>query len=108
MKKICKISRTVLTLLLAIAIMAGSSSMTASATERALCNHPLHQTRIGNRTEESHHRVQVGTNSAGAPMYVMCYVTKTYQTIETYCTTCKLITSVTDTALLEEKHSLSH
>lgn len=108
MKKICKVSRTVLTLLLTVAIMAGNSDMTAFAAERALCNHPIQQTRISNRTEETSHRVQVGINSAGVPMYVMCYVTKTYQTTETYCSTCKLITSVTDTALLGETHSLSH
>ncbi len=107
MKK-CKISRTVLTLLLTVVIMAGSSAMTAFAAEHALCNHPLQQTRISNRTEETHHKVQHGYNSEGVPMYVMCYVTKTYQTIETYCPACGVVTSVTDTALLEEKHSMVH
>ncbi len=107
MKKMCKILRTVLTFSLTVAVMAGSSAMAASAAELALCNHPLLQTRISNRTVETTHPVKVDSTSAG-PVYDTCHVTKTYQTIETYCPTCKLITSVTDTALLEEKHSISH
>ncbi len=97
-----------LTLLLIVVIMAGNSAMTAFAAEHALCNHPLQQTRISNRTEKSSHQIQVGINSEGTPMYAICYVTKTYQTIETYCPTCGIVTSVTDTAFLGEEHSIYH
>lgn len=108
MKKWCKFFRNVSTLVLTIALISGSSVMTASAAARVGCTHPYQTFTIGERTEKSQHKVSLYYADGSFAGYTECTITKVYQTEIRTCATCGLVISETNTSLLSEGHSVPH
>ncbi len=107
MKKVCKIYRNVLTLLLATAIMAGSSAMPVSAAVHAGCSHPYTQILLNSSTDTYIHAVSVFYENGEWAGIRNCTVTRTREWKELYCPKCNTIIS-TYGETCTETHSENH
>ncbi len=108
MKKWCKIFRNVLTLVLTVALISGSSVMTASAAARTGCSHPRQILTIGNRPEKASHLIPLYYADGSFAGRTYCTITRIYQAKISTCATCGLVVSETNIALLSESHSEAH
>ncbi len=107
MKKNCKIVRNALTLLLAVTIMTGGSSLPASAAARAGCSHPFTQILLNDGTTEKQHDVSIYSEVEGGMITVECTITTFCSWKELYCPKCNRIISIYDKTCTE-KHSVVH
>lgn len=108
MKRLCKISRIVLSLTLAVTVFAvGSAAMTVSAATDSLCTHPHTQILINGSTDSYIHAVSVYYENGEWAGYKDCTVTRTREWKEIYCPYCKTIIG-TYGETCTEKHSENH
>lgn len=107
MKKNCKIIRNTLTLLLAVTIMAGGSSLPASAAARAGCSHPFTQILLNDSTTEKQHDVSIYSEVEKRYKFVTCTITTFCSWKELYCPKCNRIIGIYDKTCTE-KHSVVH
>ncbi len=107
MKKNCKIVRNALTLLLAVTIMAGGSSLPASAAARAGCSHPFTQILLNDSTTERDHQAYIYSEVEQGYTFETCTITTFCSWKELYCPKCNRIISIYDKTCTE-KHSINH
>lgn len=108
MKKTHKITRNVLTLLLAAAILSGSSAITVSAAARAACSHPFQRIVFCSETQENLvHAVSVYYENGEWAGFRDCHYSRICEWTQTVCADCNMIISISEKTYTE-KHELNH